>query len=204
MKKNKKKLTNIIATTIIGISITIIIFITMFFQKELYNHGYEKNGAYKELGKEKTTNIANNWINYLKGKEELKNFEGEQKKHLEEVKEIIKKTTTIALILLITGITIITINKTTTKKIMINTGTSIIIISIILIILGLNWNWFFTKIHEALFTTKWLYNEKELIITLWGGRFFQEAYITGITRTITTGIMLIIIGKTLSDEASNP
>lgn len=170
-----------------------------------YEKEFSKNNAYEKYNKTFVDDVGKNLINYFKSNEELGNYYSQREiLHLEDVKNLIRKTLTLFYItftfLLLSFIYLATRKYyNELSKILIYGGIiCILLIFLFVILFFIDFNSSFIKFHEIFFNNDlWILSSESLLVNLFTEEFFfnilKKILITSIVFSlisITSGIII--------------
>lgn len=196
MYKERLKLGVRVSACVLGIlfALVLILFVPLsFFEMNLfYTIGYGLNGAYERLGEERVWDVTHNFKDFLLEGEALLYFEGEEREHLLEVKDVYLSLRSVllqGLFLSVFGILGICFFAREVLWLLFRScGACLGIVLGVLGILGAFWQWFFRSFHEVFFESTWMFSYDTLTIMLWRSPFFEIAF--GIMAFVLLGFAL--------------
>jgi len=190
---------------ILFLSLRLTIFDFNFYKKE-----FERHNVYDKLGKENVNNITIELINYLKGKDELKNkiFSEKEKLHLFDVKNLIRKSFlffyfTLFIFILLFGYSLYKKDKKIGNSFIFGGLLTLLLILTVFLLTKINFNFLFTQFHYLSFDNElWLLNEKDILINLFPIGFFYDFLMKIILSTCFFAFCFIIFGIFLKKISS--
>ncbi|HIH26080.1 DUF1461 domain-containing protein [Candidatus Woesearchaeota archaeon] len=182
---------------LIPIFILLLSFKVFVYDENSYKQQFRENNIYTKYNESYVNNISSNLINYFKDKEELKDYYTYRERiHLEDVKKLINNALKLFYIIFIALLIIFSylIQKKDYKilsRILKYGGIlNLIIYFIIFIISLINFEKFFIKFHQILFTNDyWILNPTDILVNV----FTQEFFISILRKIMTTSIILSLL-----------
>jgi len=168
----------------------------IIFDEKYHENLFEKLSIYKEVPNAKAED--ENVVSFLKGNpEQINGYDSKEQSHMQDVRTLVQKGTTIyyiIIILLLAGIIFLS-TKEISNALMIG---SIITLTIIGTIALLNFNSFFDNFHKLFFTSgTWQFSEG-IMVQMYSQEFFQECLKKIMTITaIQSAIILAISSCTI-------
>lgn len=157
------------------------------FNQDFYHKEFEKYGIYDTFkNKAVIDEVSLNLVNYLKGKENLKEgfFNEKEKQHLSDVKHLlqivfIKYYISFVIIFLLLLLLIFSKNyKYFSLSLIFGSGLTIFVVLLFLFISLINFDFFFTLFHKLLFTNNlWLLNPAtDKLVVMFPEEFFIDLF----------------------------
>ena len=169
---------------LIPIFILLLSFKVFVYDENSYKQQFRENNIYTKYNESYVNNISSNLINYFKDKEELKDYYTYRERiHLEDVKKLINNALKLFYIIFIALLIIFSYLKY-------GGILNLIIYFIIYIISLINFEKFFIKFHQILFTNDyWILNPTDILVNV----FTQEFFISILRKIMTTSIILSLL-----------
>lgn len=202
MKKTLKTATYALAA-IIPLIIILGCFRTLEFNTQFYYNEQNSNGVYEKIGSEQARSTTDGIISFLKtGKQiESKTLTSDEIKHLDDVRSLMKLSSTIFYILIALAISLAAFILIKDKKLILDSMlyggiiTAGITIALLFMI-TIAFDWSFIAFHKILFTNDlWLLPPESTLIRLFPTQLFIDFARKIGLNTMVISLVLIIIGK---------
>lgn len=202
MKKTLKTATYALAA-IIPMIIILGCFKSLVFNTQFYYNEQSSNGVYEKIGSEQAKSTTDDIISFLKtGKQiESKTLTGDEIKHLDDVRALMKLSSTAFYILIALAISLAAFMLIKDKKLILDSmlyGGIITagLIIILLLIITIAFDWSFIAFHKMLFTNDlWLLPPESTLIRLFPKQFFIDFTRKIGLNSMIISLVLIMIGK---------
>lgn len=168
------------------------------FSETLHNKRfYEKE--YEKLGIDGMP-VLENTLNFFEDKEELRYFDEGEKAHMQDVKDLIKKTTTLYNILLIFLVlflfNLVFIDKFYFKdvfRIFLFAGIAVVFIGLLFYLF--KFSFIFEKFHCVFFTGNYMFAPGSMLIYYFPERFFYDIASRIFVVSLVKAVILVILGS---------
>lgn len=189
------------AATLVALTVLAAVLGT-FHDDAFYHYAYARNGAYERLGTQNVHNATENFQAYIEGEEMLSDiFDHGERAHLNDVKNIYTRTSTVARLLLclfviITGMLILGEEpRHSYRRLLRLSGFALLTLLGLSLILAVDWTWSFRAFHKLFFTGNWAFPASSTLMKLWGGSFFALAAGYVWLKLLAAGSLLLAAGK---------